>query len=131
MSEIKKNEPTGDLISRTVAMPANTNANGDIFGGWILSLMDLSGGIVARDCSGSRVVTIAVNTMSFLHPVHVADIVSCFAKVQTIGRTSMKVAIEVWVDRHLKKQRLCVTEGLFTYVAVDAEGTAIAVKKSA
>ena len=107
---------------RTIAMPADTNSNGDIFGGWLLSQMDLGGAVFARNLAHSRVATVAIEAMSFIHPVLVGDIVTCFASLQSIGRTSMKIDLEAWVQRHTDGPLHRVTEGLFTYVAIDEAG---------
>lgn len=115
-------EPSGELVIRTIAMPGDTNANGDIFGGWVVSQMDLGGAIFARNLSRSRVTTVAVDGMSFIHPVYVGDIVNCHASLIKVGRTSMKIDIEVWVQRALDGSLVRVTEGLFTYVAIDDAG---------
>src|SRR5258708_26952819 len=89
--------PKGELVIRTIAMPADTNANGDIFGGWLMSQMDLGGAVLARTVARSRVVTVAVEGMTFLHPVLVGDTVACYATVLRTGRTSTRIAVEVWV----------------------------------
>jgi acyl-CoA thioesterase YciA len=107
---------------RTIAMPADTNSNGDIFGGWLVSQMDIGGAVLARKTAKCRVTTVAVDGMSFLRPVQVGDIVTCYAKILTIGRTSMKVDVEVWSIRHLDGSEVRVTEGVFTYVAIDPAG---------
>jgi len=95
---------------------------GDIFGGWLLSQMDLGAAVLARNTAHCRVTTVAIDAMSFLHPVYVGDIVTCYARLIKIGRTSMKIDIEAWVQRHADSAVLRVTEGIFTYVAIDAEG---------
>ena len=115
-------EPSGELVIRTIAMPADTNANGDIFGGWLMSQMDLGAAIVAKNLSRSRVTTVAVDGMVFLNPVFVGDIVNCHAKLQKVGRTSMKIDVEAWVQRGKDGTLLRVTEGVFTYVAIDDTG---------
>ena len=115
-------EPSGELVIRTIAMPADTNANGDIFGGWLMSQMDLGAAIVAKNLSRSRVTTVAVDGMVFLNPVFVGDIVNCHAKLLKVGRTSMKIDVEAWVQRGKDGTRLRVTEGVFTYVAIDDAG---------
>lgn len=114
--------PTGELVMRTLAMPADTNAHGDIFGGWLISQMDLGGSILAQSTAHCRVTTAAVDGMSFLRPVYVGDVVTCYGQVQSIGRTSLKVRIEAWVQRATDPALLRVTEGLFTYVALDPAG---------
>ncbi len=115
-------QPQGELVIRTIAMPADTNANGDIFGGWLMSQMDLGAAIVAKNLSRSRVTTVAVDGMVFLNPVFVGDIVNCHAKLLKIGRTSMKIDVEAWVQRGKDGTLLRVTEGVFTYVAIDDAG---------
>ena len=115
-------EPSGELVIRTIAMPADTNANGDIFGGWLMSQMDLGAAIVAKNLSRSRVTTVAVDGMVFLNPVFVGDIVNCHAKLLKVGRTSMKIDVEAWVQRGKDGTLLRVTEGVFTYVAIDDTG---------
>ena len=114
--------PPGEPAIRAVAMPADTNPNGDIFGGWLVSQMDLGGAVLARATSHSRVTTVAIDSMSFLRPVTVGDIVTCYARLLHVGRTSMKIDIEVWVQRWSDSTFLRVTEGKFTYVAIDANG---------
>ena len=114
--------PQGELVIRTIAMPADTNANGDIFGGWLMSQMDLGAAIVAKNLSRSRVTTVAVDGMVFLNPVYVGDIVNCHAKLLKVGRTSMKIDVEAWVQRGKDGTLLRVTEGVFTYVAIDDAG---------
>jgi acyl-CoA thioesterase YciA len=121
------NSPKGNLILRTLAMPADTNPQGDIFGGWIMSQMDIAGGILARERTCSRIVTVAVESITFIKPVAVGDVVCCYGEVVKIGTTSIKIDLEVWVkptldkpaDESMKSQ---VTKAAFTYVAVDKEG---------
>jgi len=110
------------LASRTVAMPAFTNSHGDIFGGWLLSQMDLAGGTVATRRAKGRVVTVAVTEMSFQQPVFVGDEVTCYADVVKIGRSSIAVKISAFARRARTGEEIKVTEGLFTYVAVDPNG---------
>lgn len=114
--------PHGELVIRTIAMPADTNSNGDIFGGWLMSQMDLGAAIYARNLSRSRVTTVAVDAMAFHNPVYVGDIVNCYALLLKVGRTSMRIAVEAWVQRGKDGQLLRVTEGVFTYVAIDDHG---------
>jgi acyl-CoA thioesterase YciA len=114
--------PQGELVIRTIAMPADTNANGDIFGGWLLSQMDLGGAIYARNLSRSRVTTVAIDAMTFITPVYVGDIVSCHASLTKVGRTSMRIAVEAWAQRTKGGELVRVTEGTFTYVAIDDNG---------
>ena len=121
--------PTGEVVIRTIAMPADANANGDIFGGWLMSQMDLGGAILARGAAHCRVTTVAIDGMSFLRPVNIGDIVTCYASLLGIGRTSMKVRVEAWVQRYTDANLLHVTEGTFTYVAIDAHGKPQPVKR--
>jgi len=105
---------------RTLAMPADANPSGDIFGGWIMSQMDIAGASYARQIAQSRVVTIAVEAMTFLLPVFVGDEVSCYCETEKIGRTSIAVKIETWVRRdRLTDESIKVTEAVYTYVSID------------
>ncbi len=118
-------QPKGDLLMRNQAMPAHTNTNGDIFGGWIMSQMDLAGGILANEMARGRIATVAVESMTFHQPVKVGDVVCVYGECIRIGRTSMTVKLEVWVKPVLRSQdhkRFCVTEATFTYVAIDDNG---------
>lgn len=115
-------EPHGEVVIRTIAMPADANANGDIFGGWLVSQMDLGGAILARNTSQSRVTTVAIDAMTFIRPVTVGDTVTCYAQLLKIGRTSMKISVEAWVHRYAASQQQQVTTGHFTYVAIDGGG---------
>jgi acyl-CoA thioesterase YciA len=115
-------EPRGDLTVRTLAMPADTNANGDIFGGWVLSQMDQAGGIAGVERARGRVVTIAVDAMTFIRPVKVGDVLCVYTAVEHVGRTSMKIHIEAWSRRFQTVQREKVTVATFTFVAIDDEG---------
>lgn len=121
--------PAGEVVIRTIAMPGDANANGDIFGGWLMSQMDLGGAILARGAAHCRVTTVAVDSMSFLRPVNVGDVVTCYAKLVSIGRTSMTIAVEVWVQRYVDSTLHRVTEGTFTYVAIDERGKPQPVKR--
>jgi acyl-CoA thioesterase YciA len=114
--------PRGELTIRIVAMPSDTNPAGDIFGGWIMGLMDLSAGIAARDRARGRVVTASVSSLSFLHPVKVGDVVCCYTTVTGAGRTSITLEVETWVVRDQQANRLKVTEAKFVMVAVDQDG---------
>lgn len=115
-------EPQGGLTLRTQAMPADVNVNGDIFGGWVLSQMDIASGIVATERAKGRVTTVALDAMKFIRPVGVGDILCVYARVSRVGRTSMAIATEAWALRHLKGQREKVTEAVFTFVAIDDNG---------
>jgi acyl-CoA thioesterase YciA len=121
--------PEGELLLRTSPMPSDTNANGDIFGGWIMSQMDIAGGMMVIEITRGRAVTIAVDAMKFIKPVQVGDIVCCYGKVTRIGNTSVTVRLEVWVKPGFREIRIdtdndffMVTEASYTYVAVDHEG---------
>lgn len=114
--------PRGELVIRTIAMPANTNSNGDIFGGWLVSQMDLGGAILARNLAKCRITTVAIDAMEFHQPVCVGDIVSCHAQMLRVGRTSMRIGIEAWAQRHEGEEFVKVTQGTFTYVAIDNDG---------
>ena len=122
-------EPCGDLCTRTLAMPADTNANGDIFGGWLLSQMDIGGGVFASKIAKSRTVTVAIEAMNFRKPVYVGDLVSVHATLVRIGRTSITVHLEAWVLRRKEMQSILVTDGNFTYVAIDDQGHPQAIKQ--
>ena len=111
-------KPQGELAIRTVAMPADTNPNGDIFGGWVLSQMDMAGGLIATRRAQGRVATVAIATMSFHHPVFVGDEVSCYGEITKIGNTSITIKVESWVRRGRGGDELKVTEGVFTFVAI-------------
>ena len=122
MSE-EATEPRGELAIRTVAMPRDTNPSGDIFGGWLLAQMDVAGGITAAWRAQGRTATVAVTGMAFHRPVHVGDVLCVYAQVERIGRTSLTVPIEAWVHRRGDMDpRVKVAEGVFTYVAIDADG---------
>ena len=114
--------PEGELVICVVAMPADTNANGDIFGGWLVSNMDMGGGVASRRRARCRVVTVAIDSMVFIKPISVGDTVSCYAKLLKIGNTSMQFKMEAWTvdfpNENIKK----VAEGIFTFVAIDDHG---------
>jgi acyl-CoA thioesterase YciA len=107
-----------------IAMPMDTNPHGDIFGGWLISQMDLAGGTVATRRAKGRVVTVAITGMNFHRPVFVGDEVACYAEVIKVGHTSLTVKIESWACRGIGDEQIAVTGGTFTYVAVDADGKA-------
>ena len=111
-----------ELATRTVAMPADTNPSGDIFGGWVLSEMDIAGSIVASKRTKGRTATVGLEAMSFHKPIKVGDIVSNYARVVRVGRTSITVEVITTVERQLSGETIVVTEGLFTYVAVNEKG---------
>jgi acyl-CoA thioesterase YciA len=121
--------PNGELVIQTIAMPKDTNPSGDIFGGWLMSQMDLGSSILAAKTAKARVATVAMEGMSFLQPVRVGDRVACYARVEKIGRTSMKIPVEVWATRYQTGEQVKVTHGVFTYVALGADGKPIPVKR--
>lgn len=117
----KATHPKGDLILRTLAMPADTNPNGDIFGGWVMAQMDIAGGILAKEATHGRVVTVAVEGMKFIKPIQVGDVVCCYGSIEEVGNTSISLKLEVWVKPILRRgeDRFKVTEARFVYVAID------------
>lgn len=104
--------------TKVIAMPKDANADGDIFGGWILSMMDMAGGVVARKRAQKRVVTVAIDKIIFHKPVFVGDCVECFAEVSHVGNTSLQVKVEAFVERRLDRVVEKVTEGQFVFVAL-------------
>jgi acyl-CoA thioesterase YciA len=123
-------EPSGEITIRTLAMPADTNPNGDIFGGWLVSQMDLAGAVLAKKISQGRVVTVAIHSMTFLKPVKTGEIISCYVKLLRIGTTSMTVSVEVWAEPEAQFGKHRVTEGTFVFVAIDENGKPRRVQKS-
>ena len=115
-------KPRGELTVRISAMPADTNANGDIFGGWVLSRMDQAGGISGVERARGRVVTIAVDAMIFIRPVRVGDVLEVYTEVESVGRTSMKIHIEAWAQRFQTHDRDKVTDATFTFVHIGDDG---------
>ena len=115
-------KPRGTLTVRVIAMPADTNANGDIFGGWVLSRMDQAGGIAAVERARGRAVTIAIQAMTFHRPVRVGDVLEVYTEVTKVGRSSMTIEIEAIAVRFKTRQREKVTDGTFTFVAIDDDG---------
>jgi len=114
--------PKGKLSLQTVAMPANTNANGDIFGGWVVSHMDMAAGIEGRRRARSRVVTVAIDSLVFIKPIYVGDTVSCYAELLKVGRTSMQFSMEVWTTGLNEESPKKAAQGIFTFVAIDDQG---------
>lgn len=116
-------KPKGQLVLRTLAMPADTNPHGHIFGGWIMSQMDLAGGILAKEIAKRRVVTVNASSITFHKPAMVGDVVCCYAHCIKTGKTSITIGIEVWIkkltDTNDANQRFCITDATFTYVSVD------------
>lgn len=119
-------EPRGELVMRTLAMPSDTNANGDLFGGWIVSQMDLGGGIIAKSHSPfGRAVTVAIDKMVFINPVKVGEVVSTYGEVIRFGNKSLTVKIETWTYDYATQEMKIVTSGTFTYVAIDLTGKSV------
>lgn len=125
MVEKKKHESLDDLshqsdqlVLRAQAFPSDANPSGDVFGGWVLSQMDIAGGIVSQKRCRGRTVTVAINGMQFIEPVFVGDVICCYASIEKEGKSSLSIKIEVWAIRQFESERVKVTEGLFTYVAV-------------
>ena len=112
--------PNAEPALRAIAMPADANPFGDIFGGWLLSQMDMAGGTVAARRAMGRTATVAVTGMSFHRPVFIGDEVTCYAEIVRVGRTSITVKVESWARRGTGEEHIAVTEGTFTYVAVDS-----------
>ncbi|WP_032092971.1 MULTISPECIES: acyl-CoA thioester hydrolase YciA [Pasteurellaceae] len=122
----------GSLLLRTLAMPSDTNAAGDIFGGWIMSQMDMGGAILAKEIAHGRVVTVAVDSMTFIRPIAVGDVVCCYGECVKVGRSSIQIKIEVWAKKVASEpigERYCVTEAVFTFVAVDPQGAPRAIPR--
>ncbi len=115
----EKDAPTGELTVRTMAMPRDTNPIGDIFGGYLLSQMDIAGGIYSQKIAKGRTVTIAVDSMTFYKPLNVGDVLCCYCDTIKIGRTSIAVKVEAWTIRKFQADREKITEGVFTYVAIN------------
>ena len=115
-------EAHGELTLRTVAMPADVNVNGDIFGGWVLSQMDIAAGIVARQTAKGRVATVAVDAMKFIRPVKVGDVLCVYTHIKRIGNTSIAIGLEAWALRGVIGEREKVTEGVYTFVAIADDG---------
>lgn len=115
--------PEMELLMRVIPMPQDANGNGDIFGGWIMSQVDLAGSILPGIISRGRIATVSVNQFTFKHAVSVGDVVSLYGRVEKIGRTSVTVHMEVWAERNPRQPQLFkVTEANITYVAIDDEG---------
>ncbi|MFG1358524.1 acyl-CoA thioesterase [Xanthobacter pseudotagetidis] len=122
MHDKESKMPQGIPVIRTIAMPADTNPNGDIFGGWLMSQMDLAAGNVAARRARGRTATVAVEAMSFLSPVAVGDEVSLFASIVKEGRTSLRIEVEAWRRARASEETVKVTEAVFTFVAIDENG---------
>ncbi|PCH99910.1 MAG: acyl-CoA thioesterase [Alphaproteobacteria bacterium] len=113
--------PTKAPTLRVIPMPANTNAEGDIFGGWVLSQMDLAGASKAYERVGQRIVTVGVDKMNFHRPIFVGDEVSFYTDIQRVGNTSISIYVEVWAKHRLKTEHRLVAEGVYTFVALDMD----------
>jgi len=124
------NEPKGELAIRVVAMPKDTNPAGDVFGGWLISQMDLAGGVFCRSIAKGRVVTVTIDYTTFNEPVFIGDTLCCYVSLVKIGRTSITVNIEAYVNRDFESDtRIKVTEGEFKYVKVDENRKPVPIKK--
>ena len=115
-------KPKGELTTRMVAMPSDQNPAGDIFGGWVLSQMDIAGGICSAERAQCRTVTVAVDGMSFIRPVKVGDILCCYTEIGAVGNTSIVVHVEAWVQRDRSRRTVKVTEAEFKFVALGVDG---------
>jgi acyl-CoA thioesterase YciA len=115
--------PGSEPALRIFAMPKDANANGDVFGGWVMSQMDLAGAVPAVDRAAGRIATVAVNAMRFHQPIAVGDLVTCYATIESTGTTSISVKVETWAKRRRTTDQVKVTEGTFVYVAIDESGT--------
>ena len=121
-TEAPTTEPKGALTIRTLAMPGDTNPAGDIFGGWVLSQMDIAGSICAVERVQGRVATVAVEAMTFIAPVKVGDVLCVYTSIERVGNTSITIAMEAWARRNRLADRVKVTQGRFVYVALDEQG---------
>ena len=117
-----KPEPKGEITIQTIAMPADSNANGDIFGGWLMAQMDLGGSVLARRRARGRVATVAVDGMEFHKPVKIGDVLAIHSAMEREGRTSMGVAVEAWITRMPAGDHMRVTKAVFSFVAIDDAG---------
>lgn len=118
---MEEEQPKGELALRAIAMPADANPAGDIFGGWLLSQMDLAGSVMATRRAKGRVATVAIATMTFKRPVLIGDAVTCYARIAKVGKTSIAVEVESWASRGVSGEFVKVTEGVFTYVALGSD----------
>ncbi len=133
---VEKKQPVGKLVLCTLAMPTDTNPNGDIFGGWIMSQMDIAGGSMAQDLGKCRVVTVAAESIKFHRPAQVGDMISCYGRIIKIGTTSVTINLEVWakhIQSHVTGDEAFyrITEAAFTYVAVDENGKKRPIRRNA
>ena len=129
--EAAQTSPQGEISLRMLAMPADANPSGNIFGGWVMGHMDIAGAIHTGGYTSARTVTIAVDAMKFHKPVHVGDEVTCYTSVVRVGRTSITVLVETWVRRRHNANPVKVTEGRFTYVALDDAGNPVEIPRKA
>ncbi len=123
-------QPIGELVIQLLAMPADTNMNGDIFGGWLVSHMDMGAAIAARRYAQSRVVTVAIDKLTFIKPVYIGDTVCCYADFIKIGRTSIQFDVAVWTRAYDENSLKKVATGIFTFVAIDDLGRPQPVKRN-
>jgi acyl-CoA thioesterase YciA len=114
--------PNGELALQTLAMPADTNASGDIFGGWLVSQMDMACSVIAAKVAKGRIATVSIEKMSFMVPVKVGAVVSCYCTVASVGKSSMEISVEVWASYPSRDVTHKVTEGIFIFVAIDQAG---------
>jgi len=114
--------PRGELALQTIALPKDTNANGDIFSGWVVTQMDLAGALVAQERAKGRVATVSIDKMGFIRPVPVGSTVSCYAEMLETGKSSLRVLVELWIKRPGDTEQQKVTESIFVFVALDANG---------
>ncbi|SMF24301.1 acyl-CoA thioesterase YciA [Tistlia consotensis] len=114
--------PAEEPALRTLAMPADANPNGDVFGGWVLAQMDLAGAVPASALARGRIATVAVEALRFHKPVMIGDLVSCYARIERVGTTSIAVRIQTWARRRFGDENVKVTEGIFVYVSIDDSG---------
>ena len=131
---MEQDQPQGELLLRTMPMPADTSFNGDIFGGWIMSQMDLAGSMLAKEVTRTRTATVAVESMKFIKPVRVGDVVCCYGRVLQVGTSSVSIMLEVWVRPILNAGKdqfttFKVTEAAITYVALGEDGKKQAIDK--
>ncbi|WP_343192788.1 acyl-CoA thioester hydrolase YciA [Buchnera aphidicola (Taiwanaphis decaspermi)] len=128
MSNNKYKNPKGVVVLKILSMPKNTNVNGDIFGGWIMSKMDMGGAILAKEITGNRIVTVNVESINFFKPISVGDLVTCYAKCIYIGQTSIKIDVELWIKKLCLPpigKYYCSTTASFIYVSVNNKGKSI------
>ncbi|MDF1655273.1 MAG: acyl-CoA thioesterase [Coxiellaceae bacterium] len=124
-----KKQPKGELLVRTMAFPKDVNANGDIFGGWVVAQMDIAAASIAYKTAKCRITTVAIDSMSFISPMKVGDFLCCYGELESVGRTSMKIKISTWSLSAKDESRRQITEGIFTFVAINDEGKPIPVKR--